>query len=323
MPMISSGFNWGSKPLSRVAAPSRKRSKPDDELKVHKPAASNKRALAAAVASSGNGARHKKSKTPKIIGQALPLTRIIEVLDRAKLQAVLHDLVQIHPEISDTVNRLAPKPTLDESMELMRLKHESILSHLPYKCDMESDYSYLRIKPRLNEFFHCLSDFILNYLPPIELRAAVSLRFLDGITNLIHTLPNFTNSEFQYTKMMAYEQVVNCWMILLSGEIEPDAGAHGAAAGVAATGAAVAVATTPSSPPPTLESSELFNIIQELDLEAKVDHHDRMSHGKFKAVASFIRLEVENHAMLHQHVGFNDLITMDYSNYSLTARTSH
>ena len=32
-----------------------------------------------------------------------------------------------------------------------------IISHLPYKCDVESDYSYLRIKPHLQEFYHqCL-----------------------------------------------------------------------------------------------------------------------------------------------------------------------
>ena len=246
--------------------------------------------------------RHKRLKTPRIKGEPLPLKRIIEVLDESQMQQLLQNLVQIHPEITETVSKLAPKPDLDDTLALIKSKFDDIFSRFPYKCDIESDYSYLRIKPSLTEFFHCLSDFILNNLPPVENLMQKAVKFLDAITNLIHELPNFTNQEFQYTRLMAYEQIVNCWLIVLNSDSEEEDLAS------------------------THPTNNLITLIQDLDLQNKVQHHDLASQGKFKAVASFIAQVLETNEKLHQlsnQSAIMDMITVDYSNYSLAAHTSH
>ncbi|ABN64548.1 predicted protein, partial [Scheffersomyces stipitis CBS 6054] len=248
--------------------------------------------------------KFKKSKTPKILGQTLPISRLIEVLDHKPLQNLLLDLVNMHPEIGNTINKLSPKPTVHNSINLLKEKFDDILSHLPYKCDVESDYSYLRVKPYLTEFLNCLSDFILNFLPPIEVNIVHSLTFLDLITFMIHELPNFTNSEFQYTRMMAYEQIGNTWLI------------------------------SPPEDSATENSIKLVKVVQHLGLVEKLSKHNELGHGKFKLALDLIKSEIDqvemfNHALSGAQNGANsggvlgDLITVDYSNFSITARTSH
>lgn len=142
----------------------------------------------------------------------------------------------------------------------------------------------------------------------MEINLATSLKFLDNITNMIHALPNFNNNEFQYTKMMAYDQVVNCWTIVLGGGRDHHP-----------------TLEQQEEPRPT-SSDDIISIIHDLEIESKLDHHNEMSAGKFKTVQSFVKLAIENYEMVNQHMGgnsLNDLITLDYSNYSITARSSH
>ncbi|KAK6200324.1 tethering factor for nuclear proteasome STS1 [Scheffersomyces amazonensis] len=280
--------------------------------------------------------RNKKSKTPRILGQVLPVPRLIEVLDHKSLQSLLQNLVDLHPEISNTINNLSPKPSVKDSMELLQVKFNDIINHLPYKCDEESDYSYLRIKPLLNEFLNCLSDFILNFLPPIEHNIINSLNFLHFITNLIHNLPNFTSNEFQYTKMMAYEQIANTWFIVLTQNIQ----------GIEIDDYMLPpVSNIPSTESNQFETSnesiensiKLVKIIEELDLLQKLSKHNELALDKFKNIIEFLKFEinqVETFNHIYQQTAdssassstngvFGDLITVDYSNFSISARTSH
>ncbi|KAL6449578.1 STS1 Tethering factor for nuclear proteasome STS1 [Candida maltosa Xu316] len=250
--------------------------------------------------------KFKKSKTPKISGQPLPLPRLIESLDKLKLQKVIEDLITIHPEIQSTLINISPKPTLHDSLTLLKEKFDMIISHLPYKCDVESDYSYLRIKqPHLQEFFSCVSDFILNYLPPLETNMIHSLSFLHEITNLIHDLPNFTNQEFQYTKSTAYEQIANCWLIVLSQTDDDEALKKN-------------------------DENDLIKIISELNVVEKVHKHDDVSFNKFQKVIDYCNHKLEQHELIMNENNSNgavpsslsDLITVDYSKYSIANTSS-
>lgn len=244
-------------------------------------------------------APNKRSKTPKILGQRLPLPRLIEVLDHKSLQSLLVDLMQIHPEMAQTVTKLSPKPTLANSIDLVREKFATIGQHLPYKCDVESDYSYLRVKPHIHEFLNCLSDFILNFLPPIEHNVINSLTFLDKVTALIHDLPNFSNNEFQYTKLMAYEQLANTWIIVLSQKLDekPESSAED-------------------------EIPYLYKVIVDLQLDERLAEHDTLSGGKFRNVVEFVNAEKHQADVIMnsgtQASGLGDFITMDYSNYLIS-----
>ncbi|KAK6459915.1 Cut8 six-helix bundle-domain-containing protein [Scheffersomyces coipomensis] len=289
--------------------------------------------------------RNKKSKTPRISGQSLPVSRLIEVLDHKSLQDLLQNLVNLHPEINNTINNLSPKPTIKDSMELLQFKFNQIFNHLPYKCDEESDYSYLRIKPYLSEFLNCLSDFILNFLPPIEVNIVKSLNFLHFITNLIHNLPKFSSNEFQYTKLMAYEQIANTWLIVLTQNIQ----------GIELDDYLLPAISHLSTSTNNIDnesienSIKLIKIVEELDLIEKLTKHNELSFDKFKHIIEFIKFEinqVENfnyiyHTQLQNgstttstnsnpttNPGsgpggvFGDLITVDYSNFSITTHSS-
>ncbi|KAG2736465.1 hypothetical protein G9P44_000555 [Scheffersomyces stipitis] len=345
--MMSAGFQWGSKATlpeqvtSRIANEiseppasvprytpkvenphNNKKRVHEEENSTPAPYKPNSHRKFRSINHGSNSSKFKKSKTPKILGQTLPISRLIEVLDHKPLQNLLLDLVNMHPEIGNTINKLSPKPTVHNSINLLKEKFDDILSHLPYKCDVESDYSYLRVKPYLTEFLNCLSDFILNFLPPIEVNIVHSLTFLDLITFMIHELPNFTNSEFQYTRMMAYEQIGNTWLIVLSQKIQGD----------------IEGETSSTQSPPedsaTENSIKLVKVVQHLGLVEKLSKHNELGHGKFKLALDLIKSEIDqvemfNHALSGAQNGANsggvlgDLITVDYSNFSITARTSH
>lgn len=260
--------------------------------------------------------RAKRSRTPKILGLSLPVGRLIEVLDHKSLQDLLQAVVSTHPEVAQTISKLAPRPTVKESVDLMKQKAENIIAHLPYKCDMESDYSYIRIKPYLTEFLHTLSDFILNLLPPMQLSLSNACQMLDVITCMIHDLPNFTNNEFQYTKATAYEQIANLWFIVLvhhNGDecAEPSFDDPNAAV-------AHNVETL----------IEFAKTIEELDMQKQLEKHNEISRGKFSKVVDYVKAGLEAYEQIHHSLNgsgsiINDLITVDYSNYSISARTSH
>lgn len=155
---------------------------------------------------------HKRNRAvQRILGQPLPTQRIFEVLDKKNLQVLLNNLINLHPEITDDIYKCAPKPTVINSIEILHSKIESIKSTLPYRVESSSEYSYLRVKPLIEDFLNALSDYTLQFLPPIELNPLNSLDFLDQATSLLHELPNFAKHSNNYFKDMAYEQLSHTW----------------------------------------------------------------------------------------------------------------
>lgn len=263
------------------------------------------------------GPRIKKSRTPKIYGLVLPVNRVIETLDRESLQLLLQQIVSTHPEITTTISRIAPKASLEDSVKLMKEKFCAIRDHLPYKCDIESDYSYIRVKVHLTEFLNCLSDFILTLLPPMDAGLANACAMLDTITNMIHDLPNFTNNEFQYTKTTAYEQIANLWLIVLTSDASREDDSD-------------AVCDESALSSLNMERTlEFVKTLREHDILKKIEKHNEMTFGKFTAVSDFIKSELEACEKVHDSLNNNgrsllsDMISVDYSNYSISARTSH
>lgn len=281
----------------------------------HTPPQNNHPPLAAQYAASHTGGagrkaprnRFKKSRTPRISGQGLPVPRIVEVLSHEALQLLLHTIILQHPQVAPTIAEAAPKPLLTDAVHLMEQKAHHVRSNLPYKCDVESDYSYIRIKPHLTEFLACVLDFVLDLLPPMQLLLPHACRIMDVATGLIHELPNFSNKEFQYTKSMAYEQLANLWLILLTHHRtagEPDA------------------ATDESSPVYVERRLQWAKTVEELELVALLEKHNASSQGKFAPVLEYLRTELAAAAPQALLSILCDLITVDYLNYSIAAHTS-
>lgn len=261
--------------------------------------------------------RLKRSRTPRICGSGLPVNRLIETLDKESLQALLQQLVTHHPETTVTINKLSPKASLEDSVKLMKSKFQSIIDHLPYKCDIESDYSYIRVKAHLTEFLNCLSDFILTLLPPMDAGLENACAILNVITNMIHELPNFSNNEFQYTKSTAYEQIANLWLIVLTSQASRDDESEAVCDDAAVSSLNVE------------KTCEFVKTLKEHDLQVKMEKHNEISYGKFSAVVDFIKAEFEAYEKINHSLSNNgrsllsDMISVDYSNYLTTARTGH
>lgn len=237
---------------------------------------------------------NKRAKVPIIKGERLPMNRLIETVDRPLLNKLLTELVHHHPEICKTIYEIQPHIEAEDAMNMMEQKFDAISKNLPYKGDLENDYSYLRVKPYLNEFLNGLSDYILNYLPPIENNLFHSLKFIDFSTNLIIKLPHFNNNEYKYIKLKCFEQIANTWLIILNNLCDDN--------------------------DETNES--LFNFIRianEYDLKNKLNNYNTISENKFDKVVEFINEKFNAHQSAYS---INELITIDYSNYSLTAHPS-
>ncbi|CAI5757415.1 unnamed protein product [Candida verbasci] len=245
----------------------------------------------------------KKSRTPKIIGQPLPTSRLIETLDKSSLQKLLNNLIQTNPSITSQIYRESPSPSISNLIEILQFKFQYIIDHLPYKCDTESDYSYLRIKNYFNEFLNCLSDFILWTLPPNNNNFNLHnlLYFFQEVTSLIFKLPNFTNSEFQYTKNLAYEQISNSWLIIINSQIDDIENDNNS---------------------DNLKSiTESIKVIKEFELLSKLEKFNQYDNNyKFQNVIDYLNKKIEQFEIItnnQENNSLNELITIDYSQYSL------
>lgn len=171
---------------------------------IRKPTRTNKHNISAPV---------KKSRSAtKIQGQQLPASRLVESLDHESLKTLLTNLITTHPEITDSVYKCSPRPSVESCIDILRAKAELIIAQLPYKVDIGSEYAYLRVKPYIDDFLHALSDYTLNFLSPVEVTPGVSLEFLDHATTLLHKLPHFNKPSNNYFSDLAYEQLGQTWV---------------------------------------------------------------------------------------------------------------
>lgn len=153
--------------------------------------------------------RMKRAKQPfEVHGIKLPLNRIVETLSKPQLQQLILDLVNEYPQITAKVIEKSPIVTVDEAIQALLLKLEKeIIGNLPYKMDPCSDYSFLRVKHFVNDFFQLLSDYTLNYMPPIENDLTIPLGFIKKfLMEVFPMIPNFNAMEFRYFHNVTIEK---------------------------------------------------------------------------------------------------------------------
>lgn len=153
--------------------------------------------------------RMKRARQPfEMHGIKLPLNRIVETLDKPQLQQLIMDLVNEYPQITNTVIEKSPIVTVDEAIQVLLHKLDNeIMRNLPYKMDPCSDYSFLRVKSFVVDFFQLLSDYTLNYLPPIENDLTIPLGFIKKfLMDVLPRIPKFNAMEFRYFHNVTIEK---------------------------------------------------------------------------------------------------------------------
>jgi len=94
--------------------------------------------------------------------------------------------------------------------------YESTLdSSFPLGNDRTSDYAYNRVRTPLSNLLDALEDYVPHFLPPHEGQVSNSLAFLDGATEIIHRLPDWTSFQHNLQKQSAYEEISRAWAVVI------------------------------------------------------------------------------------------------------------
>ena len=167
-----------------------------------------------AVSRPASSTRNKRIKS-NMAGRPLAVNRLLEVLDAPALRNVLQSLSDRHPQINSEIYTLATPPTVDAAMGVLAKYENNVRNAIPYGGNAGSDYAYNRVRQPLTELLDSLTDFTPHFLPPNEAQMTVSLRFLDGATEIIHRLPTWTNSAHHHHKSLAYEEISKAWALVI------------------------------------------------------------------------------------------------------------
>lgn len=159
--------------------------------------------------------RQLKRARPNVGGRPLSLPRLLETLDTDALRGVLRSICDRHPSLADEVVQSAPRPSVASALQVLRNYQTTLQSSFPLGGNTESDYAYNRVRQPLGSLLEALSDFTPHFLPPNESQASVSLSYLDGATDIIHSLPRWSSPQNNVERDSAYDEICKAWILVI------------------------------------------------------------------------------------------------------------
>lgn len=197
--------------VSSSTTPSRKRKaspSPDrDDEMTTSPAMSNAR-LPMAPGS-------RKKIRSNLTGRPLSVDRLLETLDKDSLRSVLKSLCDRNPGLREEIIQVSPRPSTVSTLQVLREYHDRLVASFPLDPNPRSDYSYDRVRPQWNELLDALTDFTPHFLPPNEQQSSLSLEYLDGVTQIIHDLPEWDTAQYNLAKQNAYLEISRAWATVI------------------------------------------------------------------------------------------------------------
>ena len=156
-----------------------------------------------------------KRPRKNLSGRPLALPRLLETLSADDMRNMLRQICDRHSNVAAEVLSAAPRPSVQSTLSVLSTYEGSLRSSLPFGVRESSDYAYNRVRGALLELLDALKDFTPQFLPPNENQSAVSLEFLDNVTNLIHRLPNWDSYQHNRHKAEAYEEIAKAWVLVV------------------------------------------------------------------------------------------------------------
>lgn len=153
----------------------------------------------------------RKRARPNLIGRPLSVDRLLETLDASSLRSVLRTLSDRNPQLRDEILHLSPRPSITSTLEVLRTYLQRLMAAFPLDPNPRSDYSYDRVRPQWQELLDALTDFTPQFLPPNETQSNISLQYLDGVTQIVHELPDWDTAQYNLAKQNAYEEISRAW----------------------------------------------------------------------------------------------------------------
>lgn len=215
MSSLQTSFPWGFK-KAVISKPTKNKRKIQEDIDTLGDAKSRTK-----FHPNNSNSTSRKHRTHAIMGTKLPLNTLIETLDHESLQKLVKSLVEQRPDVQEALYNAAPTVTVQVCIDKLTDKVENIKCNLPYKVDTECDYTYLRVKALVHEFFQALSDYMLNFLPPQEYDVSKSIEFLNGfLLKVLLKMPMFSHMEFKYYYKLTLDKLNTVYVNLIADFIQ-------------------------------------------------------------------------------------------------------
>lgn len=153
----------------------------------------------------------RKRARANLTGRPLTVDRLLETLDRDSLRSVLRTLSDRNPQLRDEILHLSPRPSIASTLEVLRQYLQKLLAAFPLDPNPRSDYTYDRVRRQWADLLNALTDFTPHFLPPHESQPSTSLTYLNGVTHIIHELPEWDTAQYNLAKQNAYEEISRAW----------------------------------------------------------------------------------------------------------------
>lgn len=159
--------------------------------------------------------RRLKRPRTNINGRPLALPRLLETLSAEDMRNILRQICDRHPDIGAEVASTAPRPSVQSALDILNKYESTLRAAFPFGGNQTSEYAYNRVRQPLADVLDALKDYTPHFLPPNEQQTNISLSFLDGVTNLIHRLPEWDSYQHNRHKADAYDEIAKAWALVI------------------------------------------------------------------------------------------------------------
>jgi protein Cut8 len=150
-------------------------------------------------------------QAPSTGKRPLPISRVLDSLDRPALVTLLSTLIARHPDLTPEISSFAPKVTPQTALATITKLEHGFHSAFPYGGDKGGEYAYARIHAAYNTLLAAVADYTTHFLPPTTISPPELLSFLDSITNLLHRIPLFNNPIHNIARESAFADIAGAW----------------------------------------------------------------------------------------------------------------
>jgi len=141
----------------------------------------------------------------------LPISRILDNLDKPALVTLLSTLLTRHPGLVPEIQALAPKITAQSALGVITRLHDTFKASFPYGGDKGGEYAYSRVHAAYTALLSAIHDYTSHFLPPTSITAPDLLQYLDSVTHLLHQIPLFDNPIHNIARETAFADITSAW----------------------------------------------------------------------------------------------------------------
>ena len=168
----------------------------------------------------------KRTRTAVSTGRPLDLPRLLETLSADDMRNLLQNICDQNPAIAHEVVTKAPRPSVESTLAVLHKYESSFKEAFPFGNRPTSDYTYNRAHRPMMQLIDALKDFTPHFLPPNEPQPNVSLAYLDAVTQIIHSIPEWDTYQHNRPKHDAYDDLSHAWALVIHEGAKRGGGFH-------------------------------------------------------------------------------------------------